>query len=134
MTLSVEEPTKTSVIEITPEAAQRVQQLLDERNLEDHALRVFVSGGGCSGLQYGMGLDGEPREDDLHFDFYGIQVLIDPLSMGHLRGAVIDYVDDLMGGGFKVENPNAVASCGCGHSFRTEGSAASAGSASGSCC
>ncbi|MCK5646441.1 MAG: iron-sulfur cluster insertion protein ErpA [Anaerolineales bacterium] len=134
MTLSVEEPTTTSVIEITSAAAQRVQQLLDERSLEDHALRVFVGGGGCSGLQYGMGLDGEPREDDLHFDFDGIQVLIDPLSMGHLQGAVIDYVDDLMGGGFKIENPNAVASCGCGHSFRTEGAAASGGSASGSCC
>jgi iron-sulfur cluster assembly protein len=134
MTLSVEEPTTTSVIEITSAAAQRVQQLLDERSLEDHALRVFVSGGGCSGLQYGMGLDGEPREDDLHFDFDGIQVLIDPLSMGHLQGAVIDYVDDLMGGGFKIENPNAVASCGCGHSFRTEEAAASGGSASGSCC
>lgn len=134
MTLTVEEPTTTSVIEITPAAAQRVQQLLDERNLEDHALRVFVGGGGCSGLQYGMGLDGEPREDDLHFDFDGIQVLIDPLSMGYLRGATIDYVEDLMGGGFKIENPNAVASCGCGHSFRTEGAAASAGSASGGCC
>lgn len=134
MTLTVEEPTTTSVIEITPAAAQRVQQLLDERNLEDHALRVFVGSGGCSGLQYGMGLDGEPREDDLHFDFDGIQVLIDPLSMGYLRGATIDYVEDLMGGGFKIENPNAVASCGCGHSFRTEGAAASAGSASGGCC
>jgi len=134
MTLSVEEATTTSVIEITPAAAQRVQQLLDERNLEDHALRVFVGGGGCSGLQYGMGLDGEPREDDLHFDFDGIQVLIDPLSMGHLQGTVIDYVDDLMGGGFKIENPNAVASCGCGNSFRTEEAAASGGSASGSCC
>lgn len=70
-----------------------------------------------------MGLDGEPKADDLHFEFGGIQVIIDPMSIGYLRGATIDYVEDLIGGGFKIENPNAVASCGCGHSFRTEDSA-----------
>jgi iron-sulfur cluster assembly protein len=134
MTVSVEEITNTDVIEITPAAADRVQQLLDERNLQDHALRVFVSGGGCSGMQYGMGLDGEPKSDDMRFEFSGIQVIIDPLSMGYLQGVTIDYVEDLMGGGFKIENPNAVASCGCGHSFRTEGGSAPENASGGACC
>ena len=134
MTVSVEEITTTDVIEISPAAAERVQQLLDERNLQDHALRVFVSGGGCSGMQYGMGLDGEPRPDDMRFEFSGIQVIIDPLSMGYLQGATIDYVEDLMGGGFKIENPNAVASCGCGHSFRTDGESGPENAAGGACC
>jgi iron-sulfur cluster assembly accessory protein len=134
MTVTVEEPTTTNVIEITPAAAQRVQQLLEERSLQNHALRVFVGGGGCSGLQYGMGLDGEPRSDDLHFEFGEIQVIVDPQSIGYLQGATIDYVDDLMGGGFKIEDPNAVASCGCGHSFRAEGSTAPGDDAGGACC
>lgn len=134
MTVSVDETTTDELIELTPAAAQRVQQLLDERNLQDHALRVFVGGGGCSGLQYGMGLDGEPRSDDLQFEFGGIRVIIDPMSIGYLRGARIDYVEDLMGGGFKIDNPNAVASCGCGHSFRTEGSSEPGNTTAGGCC
>lgn len=134
MTVSVEETTTNDLIELTPAAAQRVQQLLEERNLQDHALRVFVGGGGCSGLQYGMGLDGEPRADDLQFEFGGIRVIIDPTSIGYLRGARIDYVEDLMGGGFKIDNPNAVTSCGCGHSFRTEGSSEPGNTTGGGCC
>lgn len=135
MTVSVDETTTNNeVIELTPAAAQRVQQLLEERNLQDHALRVFVGGGGCSGLQYGMGLDGEPRADDLQFEFGGIRVIIDPMSIGYLQGAKIDYIEDLMGGGFKIDNPNAVASCGCGHSFRTEGSSEPGNTTAGGCC
>jgi iron-sulfur cluster assembly accessory protein len=122
----VEAPT----LELTPAAAARVQRLLEERQLPDHALRVFISGGGCSGLQYGMALEGQPRENDLRFAYSGVNVVVDPVSMEYLVGARIDYVDDLMGGGFKIDNPNAVASCGCGHSFRTsqEGASASGGS------
>ena len=117
-------------LQLTEGAAARVRRLLEERQLPDHALRVFVSGGGCSGLQYGMALEGEPRKTDHHFDFEGVKVVVDPMSMDYLAGVTIDYVDDLMGGGFKIENPNAVASCGCGHSFRTSRDGAADG---GSC-
>jgi len=107
-------------IVVTASAAARVQRLLEERQLSGHALRVFVSGGGCSGMQYGMALEGQPRETDHRFGFGGVDVVVDPVSMDYLSGVTIDYVDDLMGGGFKIENPNAVSSCGCGHSFKTE--------------
>ena len=117
-------------IRLTSGAAARVRRLLDERQLSNHALRVFISGGGCSGLQYGMALEGQPRETDHRFAFEGVDVVVDPMSMDYLAGATIDYVDDLMGGGFKIENPNAVASCGCGHSFRTSREGAADG---GSC-
>lgn len=106
-------------VTITQFAAERVQRLIEERNAVGHALRVFVSGGGCSGLQYGMALEGQPRETDLRFSLHGVDVVVDPVSIDYLNGATIDYVDDLMGGGFRIENPNAVGSCGCGHSFRT---------------
>ncbi len=125
----VNEPT----LELTPSAASRVQRLLDERQLAGHALRVFISGGGCSGLQYGMALEGQPRETDLRFSFEGVDVVVDPVSMDYLAGARIDYIEDLMGGGFKIDNPNAVASCGCGHSFRTSQEGASGSEAGCGC-
>ncbi len=115
-------------IELTQAAAVRIQSMLDERNLEGHALRVFVQGGGCSGFQYGMALEGEPRESDHRFSFQGVDVVVDPQSMAYLSGVRIDYIDDVMGSGFHIENPNAVASCGCGHSFRTADSGAPGGS------
>jgi iron-sulfur cluster assembly accessory protein len=140
MTLAVENPTTieqvtTDVLHLSENAAARVKQLIEERDLEGYALRVFVSGGGCSGFQYGMGLDDKPRDDDMRFNFSDIQVIIDPMSMSYMSGATIDYVEDIMGGGFKIENPNAVSSCGCGHSFRTEGEApAHSHSHGGGCC
>lgn len=129
-----ESAVQSPVITLTDAATARVRRLLEERNLPDHALRVFVSGGGCSGLQYGMALEGQPRDTDARYAFDGVQVVIDPMSLEYLSGATIDYLDDVMGGGFKIENPNAVASCGCGHSFRTEaGAAAGGGGGCGSC-
>jgi iron-sulfur cluster assembly protein len=111
----------TQQISLTPQAAERVRRLMAERELEHHALRVFVSGGGCSGMQYGMAMEAQPRPDDIRMSFDKVDLVIDPLSMNYLAGSTIDYIDDLMGGGFQINNPNAVASCGCGHSFRTEG-------------
>lgn len=134
MELDVLNPTIVTGIHLTEAAASRVKNLIAERNLEGYALRIYVSGGGCSGYQYGMGLDDNMREDDLRFDFNGIQVIVDPQSMDYMQGATVDYVDDLMGGGFKVENPQAVASCGCGHSFKTAGEAAPESASSGACC
>lgn len=109
------------MVDLTPTAASRLQGILTEKGLAGYGLRVFVSGGGCAGFQYGMGFDQEARTGDQVFDCSGIQVYVDPISAQYLDGVKIDYVDELMGGGFKIENPNAVASCACGHSFRTEG-------------
>ena len=125
---------QTSSVQLTEAAVTRVRRLLQERNVPDHALRVFVSGGGCSGLQYGMALEGQPRDDDLRFSFDDVRVVIDPVSIDYLGGATIDYVDEVMGGGFRIENPNAHASCGCGHSFRTKEGAATEAHASGCGC
>lgn len=117
------EPVKID-IDVTPEALKRVRSLMEERSLEGHALRVFVHGGGCSGLQYGMAMENQPRETDHKFGFDDVQIVVDPQSLSFLAGSTIDYVDDLMGGGFKIDNPNAVSSCGCGHSFKTSSTGA----------
>jgi iron-sulfur cluster assembly accessory protein len=116
---NVEKPeVDTSLLSLTPSAIGRVRSMLQERNLPEHALRVFVTGGGCSGLRYGMALEGAPADADAHYSFDGVHVVVDPYSFDYLRGATIDYVEDLMGGGFKIENPNAKKSCGCGQSFK----------------
>ncbi len=109
------------VLTVTPAAVNVIQTLLEQRNIPGYALRVFVSGGGCSGLQYGMSFEETPRDFDAVVDAdNGVRLVIDPTSLMYLEGATIDYVDSLMGGGFRVENPNAVSSCGCGHSFHTK--------------
>ncbi len=121
-------------ISLTEKAREHVAKLLTERNTPDHGLRVFVSGGGCSGMQYGMAMEGESREFDTIVDDNGVKVFIDPTSLMYMSGSSIDYVDNLMGGGFSIDNPQAVASCGCGHSFRTtENSPSSPAASSGGC-
>ena len=107
-------------VTLTPAAAQAVLDLLEKRNLTGYALRVFVSGGGCSGFQYGMALEDHIRESDLTYEMNGVKLVVDEISINYLSGATVDYVDGLMGSGFKIENPNAVAACGCGNSFRTK--------------
>ena len=109
---------EVSVLSITPAAAGKVRELLEQENDPTLALRVFVAGGGCSGLQYGMTLDEEQDGDTLIVQS-GIKVLVDEMSLGYINGSQVDYVDSLMGAGFTVNNPNAVSSCGCGHSFKT---------------
>jgi iron-sulfur cluster assembly accessory protein len=125
------EQTQTDSIILTSTAAQAVRELLEKRNLEGYALRVFVSGGGCSGFQYGMALEGNIRENDLSWDYDGVKVVVDEISIDYLRGSTVDYVDDLMGSGFKIENPNAVSTCGCGSSFRTKNEAGAEGASCG---
>jgi len=124
---------QTETVNLTPTAVEAVKSLLAKRNLEGYALRVYVSGGGCSGFQYGMALEGNIRPQDLSNEFDGVQVVIDEISIDYLRGATIDYVDDVMGSGFKIENPNAISSCGCGNSFRTKDSASSQNESSCGC-
>jgi iron-sulfur cluster assembly protein len=123
-----DEVIEEAAITLTPLAAGKIKNILTERNLPNNGLRVFVSGGGCSGMQYGMAIEGNPREVDTIIETDGVKVYIDPTSMMYLGGAVIDYVDNLMGGGFRIDNPNAVSTCGCGHSFKTSGSASQASS------
>lgn len=121
------------MITLTERAATELQDLLNSQDKQNAALRVWVAGGGCSGLQYGMALDDNaPEAEDNVFEQAGIKVYVDPISLNYMSGASVDYVDDVLGGGFKIENPNAVSSCGCGSSFKTEGSAAGSGGC-GSC-
>ncbi|MCS7220012.1 MAG: iron-sulfur cluster insertion protein ErpA [Anaerolineae bacterium] len=108
------------MITLTEAAARKLREVLEQKGLaETHALRVFVTGGGCGGMQYGMTFDNKPREDDEVFEQHGLRILVDPISSFYISGSRIDYVDSLMGGGFHIENPNAVSTCGCGSSFRT---------------
>lgn len=108
-------------ITLTERASCELKDLMVNEQKTQAALRVWVAGGGCSGLSYGMALDaGEPEEGDQTFNQDGIRIVVDALSLQDMEGSVVDYVDDAMGGGFKIENPNAVKTCGCGSSFQTE--------------
>lgn len=112
------------VISMTPAAIARIKALMAEKQLEGYGLRVFVAGGGCSGLQYGMAFDNSPQEEDSVTEIEGVKVLVDPVSLQYIRGSSVDFVDTLMSSGFRIDNPNAVATCGCGNSFRTAQSGA----------
>lgn len=102
---------------LTQSAAEQVRSMVtDQPENVGKTLRVYVEGGGCSGMQYGMVFD-EKRDNDLVIEFFGVNVLVDEVSAGYLKGAVIDYSDAMTGGGFKISNPNAKSSCGCGKSF-----------------
>jgi len=107
------------MITLTSAAAEKLQGIMGEKGLGEHALRVFVSGGGCSGLSYGMTFAEGAEFGDQLFDVEGVKVVVDMGSIQYLDGAEIDYIDSLMGGGFRIENPHAVQSCACGSSFRT---------------
>jgi iron-sulfur cluster assembly protein len=115
-----------AVVTITDEALGQLKTLLDQEGNPELGLRLFVSGGGCSGLQYGMAFDDEIREGDEVVQQSGVKIIVDDFSAPHVRGSEIDYVDGLMGAGFTVHNPNAVHSCSCGHSFDTGDDAGSA--------
>jgi iron-sulfur cluster assembly protein len=118
---------------LTDAAAETVRNLLVQKNVPDYGLRVFVAGGGCSGMQYGMALEAEARAYDHVIEHGGVKIFIDPTSMMYLNQATIDYVDSIMGGGFKVDNPNAVTSCGCGTSFKAKNGGGYEGAAGGGC-
>src|SRR5438309_11950381 len=114
-------PSTTDLVTMTPTASSKVRELLEAEGNPELALRVYVAGGGCSGLQYGMALDDSVMEGDSLMEFDGIRVLLDSESLAFIEGSQIDYVDSLMGAGFTVNHPNAVSTCGCGHSFKTAG-------------
>lgn len=108
--------TAEAVISVTPSAAEEVKSILTQPENAGKNLRVYVEQGGCSGMQYSMVFD-EKRPDDLSAEMHGVSVLVDPFSAKYLRGTVIDFSNALTGGGFKISNPNAKQSCGCGKSF-----------------
>ncbi len=124
---------QTDDITLTKAAAEAVKELIEKRDLDGYGLRVYIAGGGCSGYQYGMGFEDNIRENDKVFTQYGVNLVVDEGSLDFLRGATVDFVDELMGSGFQINNPNAVASCGCGQSFRTSDDAAPTND-QGSCC
>ena len=102
---------------LTESAARRIAALKAQEQAEDAFLRIAVSGGGCSGFQYGLSFDDQRNEDDFVFERDGVGVVIDEVSLGLLNGAEVDFVEDLMGASFQIRNPNAASSCGCGNSF-----------------
>ena len=102
---------------VSESAKAKIREILAEENDPSLKVRAFVQGGGCSGFQYGFTLDSEQGEDDLTFDFDGVSVLIDSMSVQYMSDATIDYDDDIMGASFKISNPQAQSTCGCGSSF-----------------
>ena len=103
----------------TDSAAEKVSTLIADEGNDNLKLRVYVSGGGCSGFQYGFTFDEEVNEDDTQVEKSGVTVLVDSMSIGYLTGAEIDYKEDLSGSQFVIRNPNASTTCGCGSSFST---------------
>ncbi|MBA2408456.1 MAG: iron-sulfur cluster insertion protein ErpA [Gammaproteobacteria bacterium] len=104
-------------INFTDAAAQKVKELIDEESNDQLKLRVFISGGGCSGFQYGFTFDETVQEGDTHVEKAGVTLLVDPMSFQYLAGAEIDYTEGLEGAQFVIRNPNATTTCGCGSSF-----------------
>ena len=128
-------PTETAVITLTTAASDAVKNILTERNLEGYALRVYVAGGGCCGVNFGMALDNNFRDVDTTFETNGVKVLVDEVSIDYLRGATVDFVNDpVRGAGFAVDTPNAKGhshgegGCACG-----SGGESSCGCGDGSC-
>ena len=109
---------KTAPVALTERAAEKVQALMAQEPVgEAGVLRVAIQGGGCGGFEYQLGFDRGATGEDAEFEYYGVKVVVDPASAQYLKGATVDFVESLKESGFKVENPNASGSCGCGHSF-----------------
>lgn len=106
------------MINISDSAMARIKQMLEQEETPDMFLRLGVNEGGCSGFSYGMGLDDQESEEDVHMEVDGLKIVVDKESIRYLNGLEIDYKESGMSGGFTIHNPNAIASCGCGQSFR----------------
>ena len=119
--MEIIERTDTDLLSLTPKAAAKIKELMAEEPVDEvGVLRVAIQGGGCSGFQYGLGFDRSAQEGDIELELHGVPVVVDPFSAPYLRGAQIDFLDGLQESGFKIDNPNAVSACGCGHSFQVE--------------
>ena len=105
-------------VTLTERAADKVRALMAQEPAgEAEVLRVAIQGGGCGGFEYALGFDRGPTGEDAQYEFHGVRVVVDPASAQYLKGATVDFVESLNESGFKVDNPNASGSCGCGHSF-----------------
>ncbi len=109
---------------LTEAAATKASELLINSNKKNAAIRVFVKSGGCSGYSYGMAIDDNELEGDSIYEDKGVKIVVDPRSLPLIQGSEVDYIENLMGGGFSVNNPQATSACGCGSSFRTDGQVA----------
>ena len=109
----------TKLLTITPKAAEKVHAFMKEEAEKPEYLRIYVQGGGCSGLSYGMSFEQKAEEDDIVLEENGVKMLVDSYSQEYLKGANVDYIESLMGAGFKINNPNVTKSCSCGSSFST---------------
>jgi iron-sulfur cluster assembly accessory protein len=109
--------TTPGIITVTPSAATKIQELLTEEGKAESGLRVFVQGGGCSGFQYGLMIEEGGGVGDQLFESNGVKLYVDPVSLSYVKGAEVDFVDTITGGGFTIKNPNASSTCGCGSSF-----------------
>lgn len=127
------QPTTQNRMTVTDTAAAKAEALLAERSDENAAIRVFVKSGGCSGYMYGMAIDDRRLEGDQEFEHKGVRLVVDKMSWPLLAGSEVDYIENMMGGGFSVHNPNASSSCGCGSSFRTDGADAPDGEGASGC-
>ena len=107
----------TPDIQISDNAANQLANLIASKDNPDLLFRIYIQGGGCSGFQYGFQFEEEAAGDDLEFDQGGVRVVVDPMSLQYLNGAEVDFIDDLQGSRFVVNNPNAATTCGCGSSF-----------------
>ena len=119
-----------TLVSLTESAASKIKELqAEEPQGEAAVLRIAVQGGGCSGFQYALGFDRGPQQGDHEVEAHGVNVVVDPFSAPYLRGAEVDFVNGLQESGFKINNPNVTASCGCGHSFQVEEGEAPEGAA-----
>ena len=116
--MEIQERTE-SIVSLTPAAAAKIRGLMATEE-DVSVLRVAIEGGGCSGFQYGLGFDRGAQEGDFEFEQEGVKVVVDPFSAPYLMGATVDYLETIQESGFKIDNPNAVSSCGSGHSFQVE--------------
>lgn len=105
------------IITVTESAAGKIRELLSEEGKLEKGLRVFVQGGGCSGFQYGLMIEEGSGVGDQLFESNGVRLFVDPVSVSYLKGAEVDFVETITGGGFTIKNPNASSTCGCGSSF-----------------
>ena len=112
----MEQQTKEVIVILTEKAASKVKALLEKENKKDYGLRVGVTAGGCSSYMYDIGIEKEPKENDMVIEEKGVKVFINPESIAFMKGSTVDYLDTLQNSGFKVNNPNVKTSCGCGHS------------------
>ena len=115
------------MINVSTMAAEKINELLSEENKAGSGLRVFVQGGGCSGFQYGLMIEESGGVGDQVFESNGVKLFVDPVSVSYLKGAEVDFVDTVTGGGFTIRNPQATSTCGCGSSFSVDGEAGGGG-------